>query len=862
MEELRDELRVRMKTLPIDSYLGAICDAVSQSPITIIEAPPGTGKTTRVAPALMRLTWMQSSRLYLLQPRRIAAKSVADRMSAEQPADRRHEIGYQVRMDSTVSAKTRLIVATEGILVRRLQRDPMIEDTKIVLLDEFHERSLDADLLLGMLRRVQATVRDDLRLVIMSATLDSRWLQTQLQNAPIISVASPSFPVAVRYRPMRPESRLVDHMVQTLEDVVPQHEGDVLAFLPGAGEIDRCKDALMRSGIRKLCDVVTLYGAMSLDDQSRAIEPGTQRRIVLATNIAETSITIEGVRVVVDSGVARVMRFAPDVGLDRLSLESICQASAVQRAGRAGRVAPGVCYRLWSEASDRSRAAFLDPEIRRVDIVSAVLQLFAWGEGDSQDFPWLEAPRPETLANAKQLLSMLGAIEHGRITDVGNAMASMPTHPRLARMLIAATRSGCLGRASLLAALLSEREPFDSRSNSRSAPGGTSVPTRSSRRWDSDSVERLLAIESYLDHKSTQSVFGEIHRGGVHLILQTANQLKSSCEGLRHGLPDEPQATIDAEHSNEALMKVLLYGYPDRLARRRHAGKPHALMTGGKGVCLSNQSGVMDPDLFLCIDIDAGVSGDATVRQASRMELDWLVPEQVTQRDELFFHPTQKQVVARRRTLWFDLILSETPTSIADTTQCTEILLQAAKQQYQIFPLEDESLVGFIARVQCLRVWVPELQLPDIDDALLHSVARELCKTRRSFQELKSAPWLDWLKSQFTSEQLQAIEREAPARIAVPSGNNHKIQYEVGKPPVLAVKIQEVYSMHATPRIANGRIPLLLHLLAPNMRPQQITDDLSSFWKNGYPIVKKELKRRYPKHSWPDDPTTATPGRK
>lgn len=854
--------------LPIDSHLAKLCEHVTNHPITLLEAPPGTGKTTRAAPALLDLDMVGGKRIYLLQPRRLAAKSVAERIAWEQGSRIGNRIGYQVRFDSRVSAQTQLIVATEGILLRRLQDDPSISDTAVVILDEFHERSLDSDLLLGMLRRVQQAIRDDLRLVIMSATLEATSIQAQLGGAPLIRVESKNFPVRVFYRPAKVAQRPVEHMLEVLHDVVPQHDGDVLAFLPGAGEIRRCSESLAQSSIARDCDVLTLYGSMQLEDQSRVIQKGVRRKIVLATNIAETSLTIEGVRVVVDSGLARVMRYSPDVGLDRLSLEPISQASATQRTGRAGRVAPGVCYRLWTEASDRSRPAYLDPEIRRTDVISSLLQLVAWGEGESDDFPWLEAPRPEAVSRAMELLGLLGATSNRRITPIGKAMASLPTHPRLARMVIEGYRTGCLNRVCLLAAMLSERDPFDrfdardrsGASHSRQHSHSNSMQTQSARRWDSDCVERVTAIESFLDGHFQSSPFGQLNRSGVHTIAQSANQLRDQCiDALGQvGIKKSP----DSSESSTLLMQAMVAGFPDRLAKRRAAGKPTGLMVGGKGVAISSQSGVAEPDLFLCIDVEAG-AGDAVVRQASRVDFEWLSGEPLTERDSLYFHASQKQVVARRQILWHDLVLKETPTSIKDEEACGKILLQAALRNWeQAFPVDDEQIEGIVARVQCLREWIPNLQLPTIDTPFLHEIAAELCRTRRSLSELRSAPWFDWIRTRFTNEQWIAIEKEAPPKILVPSGSWIKIRYEHGKPPTVSVKIQELFTLRQTPTIALGRIPLLLELLSPNMRPQQITNDLSSFWANAYPIVKKELKRRYPKHSWPDDPLTATPGRR
>jgi ATP-dependent helicase HrpB len=847
-----------MQSLPIDIHLPEIAAAMREHPIVVVEAPPGSGKTTRVAPALMEAIQrdLGDKKIYLLQPRRLAARSVAERIAQEQSSGLGGRIGYQVRFDHQISRDTKLIVATEGILLRRLQSDPALEDVSIVLLDEFHERSLDSDLLLGMLRRVQETVRDDLRIVIMSATIDTDLIRQSLGEIPVIRVESRMYPVRNLYKPMNPRDRMVEHLVRVVGESVEQFAGDILAFLPGAGEIHRATEELQRSSVSRECDILPLYGAMTLDEQSRVVQPGVRRKIVLATNIAETSLTIEGVRVVVDSGQARVMRFSPDVGLDRLCLEGISQASATQRAGRAGRVAPGVCIRLWSEAADRARPAYLEPEIRRLDLSSAALQLYAWGEGESNDFPWLEPPRSDAWEAAKRLLDQVGAVRDGKITSLGRQMSQLPIHPRLARMVLDAADRGCLTRSALLAAMLAERDPFDRREQRDRSP---SFPTKQTSKWFSDCLERLLVLERALNRQPYQSAFGEVNFSALRTIASAAEQIVMQTKSI---LGAERARETDQDDAPESVLQSLLAGFPDRLARRRQVGKNNGLMVGGKGVSLHPQSGVIEPEFFLCIDIDAGKGSDAVVRQASGVEVDWILDKLVTS-EELFFHPTQKQVVARKQTRWLDLVLQETPTAITDAAKAKDVLFQGVRQHWdQAYPKDDENLRGFIERVHCLREWVPELELPEIGMPLLEQVAEELCDGKRSLGEVRNAPWLDWLRNRFTPEQLQAIDREAPIKMEVPSGSLIKIEYERGKPPVLAVKIQEVFSLKATPRIARGRVPLLLHLLSPAMRPQQITEDLASFWANGYPEVKKELKRRYPKHSWPDDPTTATPGRK
>ncbi len=845
-----------MQPLPIDAYLPDIAQSVVQHSITLIDAPPGSGKTTRVAPHLMR-SLAPGKKIYLLQPRRLAARSVATRIAQENGERLGDAIGYSVRFEQQVSRDTQLIVATEGILVRRLQDDVAISDISLVLLDEFHERSLDADLLLAMLRRVQQTLREDLRLVIMSATLDATAMRAGLGDVPIIQVPSRQFPVTIRYRPPSPQVPIVDHVAETLVDIVGQRPDDTLVFLPGAGEIHRCIDLLKKSRLDRDFDLLPLYGAMPIEEQMRAIETGPRQRIVLATNVAETSLTIPGIKTVVDSGLARVLRFSPDVGLDRLVLESICSASATQRAGRAGRVAPGVCFRMWSEASDRARAAFLDPEIRRVDLSGAILQLVAWGESPAADFPWLESPRIDSVDSSMRLLERLDAMEFGKITDVGSRMARLPLHPRLARIAIEAAGRGCLDAACVVAAMLADRDPFDRR-DSRPRTGGANIPTYAPRRWDSDCAERLAAIDEFMRTGNDQTVFGTLLRNPLRGIIQSAEQIRRLCGPLIDRSESKSHASDEHEQvASEALLRSLLAGFPDRLAKRRAHGRTQGIMVGGKGIALGPQSGVMDPEFFLCIDVEQK-PGDALVRQASRIDLEWLQGSNRMEREELFFHPTQKQVVARRRSLWIDLILNETPCAISDESQCQEVLYAAVQSHWeQTFPSEDPAIGAWIQRVRCLRQWMPELELPAYDEARLREVAYELCRGKRSLEQVRTGPWLDWLSAPLTPQQRAALEREVPAKIEVPSGSWIKIDYEEDKPPVLAVKIQEVFSWRQTPRIAGGRVPLLLHLLAPNQRPQQITDDLASFWRTGYAEVKKELKRRYPKHSWPEDPLSA-----
>ncbi len=839
-----------MLRLPVDSLLPELIEHLQQSNVAVLEAPPGSGKTTRVAPALIDAgLCSRGLRTYLLQPRRVAARATAQRIAQERGCTLGGEVGYQVRFDKKISAATSLVVATEGVLLRRLAADPAIEDVGAVVLDEFHERSLNADLLLGMLRQVQQVLRDDLRIIVMSATLDAGPLEAFL-GTQILRTRGTLFPVDIRYRPTRPREKMTSHAADTILRTAERVRGDMLVFLPGKGEISQVSKLLSREAAVRDCEVIPLHGSLPLEQQSRAIHAGERRRIVLSTNVAETSLTIEGIRAVIDSGQARVMRFNPGAGLNRLQLEPVSQSSATQRAGRAGRLEEGVCIRLWDERSHRARPEHLEPEIHRVDLSGAVLQLYHWGERPDA-FPWFEPPRQESLTAAVQLLELLGAVKDDRITALGRRMAELPVSPRLARMLLEAQRTGRTREIAFIAAMISERDPF---LRERTSHGRGRPPTRQASRWDCDLTQRLNSLQDYYQRGQSQTPFGEIHRAAAHTIKQVATNFESMLPD--DGAVEESDAVSSTSH---AIALALLSAFPDRLARRRKPGDSKARMTGGRGVRLAPGSGVLQPELFLCIDVD-DASPEANVRQACGVDASWLPAEHLHQREEQFFNPSRKQVEARQRQYFRDLMLSEQTAAITDQQQCSEVLFaEARKQLASVLPGDDSAFHRWLTRIRCLREWAPELELPECDNALIESVLTDLCHNRRSFAELRAAPWLDWLKSRLSPEQLHAVDQQCPEKIEAPSGSRIQLQYEPGKPPVMAVRIQEVFSWTATPRIAAGRVPVLLHLLAPNFRPQQVTDDLASFWANTYPVVRKELRRRYPRHSWPEDPLTAEP---
>ena len=867
--------------LPIDVVLPNLVAALQTSNCVVLRAPAGAGKTTRVPPALLmaglaedKTAGKNNRQIVMLEPRRIAARTAARRMAFERGEKVGQTVGYRVRFEESVSRDTRILVVTEGVLLRRLQDDPFLEDIELVVFDEFHERRLDSDLALAMVRRVQQTVRPELRILVMSATLDPAAIAKYLGNCPIVESEGRLHPVRIdylRHGDLRAGERqhMTDLATRGVETVLQQTSGDVLVFLPGVGEIMKTRTELEPLLRRHNLEVLPLFGDMTPEEQDRVLSPCDRRKIVLSTNVAETSVTIEGVTAVVDTGLARQMNFDADVGLDRLELTPISKASTDQRAGRAGRTQPGVCLRLWEESAQRRRPDFDAAELHRVDLSSAVLRLFAWGETDIAAFPWFEAPPAESIDHAVKLLRLLGAIDESGITSLGQMIVQLPVAPRIGRLLVEAFRLGQPDRAALMAAMLSERDPFlrgpAADRNARGAgnqSGG--IRTTSIHRSRSDVLDRLHAVEDFLSTGQTNSPCGEINRNAVRTLTQVAKQLGSSLhsECDRRFARTTNASSMSEDASDEVLLRALVAGFPDRVARRRDVTSDKGLMVGGRGVKLGPKSAVQKSPLFLCVDID-GAGIEAAVRQASEVQREWLPADQVRSGEELFFHPSQKQVVARRRVAFADLILDESPTAITDREAAAEVLFDAAKGQLEsVIPSDDDAFSNFVARVRCLKQWMPDLPLPAFDDSTMLEVLHELCHGRRSFADLKSAPWLSTLQSKMDYALVQTIEREAPERITVPTGSRMRLAYEEGRPPILAVRIQEIFGMKATPRIAGGRVPVLLHLLAPNMRPQQVTDDLASFWANTYEDVRKELKRRYPKHSWPEDPLTAPPVKK
>lgn len=833
--------------LPVETVLPALVAALRDGPAAVLTAPPGAGKSTRVPLALLESGLAGEGQIVLLQPRRLAARAVARMMARTlgEPVGRR--VGYRVRFDDHSSAETRVLVVTEGILTRRMVVDPLLEGVGCVILDEFHERSIHADLALAFLREL-CEVRDDLRLLVMSATLQAEPIQRYLADCPCVVCQDRRHPLVIEHLEppgnllaaarrrergalARSVRRAVRHLVQDEAD----DGGDLLVFLPGAAEIREAQELLAEEpGL----EVVPLHGALDAAAQDRALLPGTRRRVVLATNIAETSLTVPRVSAVIDTGLVKQPRFDPAAGLDRLELVRISRSSADQRAGRAGRLGPGRALRLWSAADHAGLPEADLPEIRRLDLAPALLAVLSFHPGDPGRFAFFEPPERAGLEAAISLLRMLGALEPSsfRLTERGRRLALLPVPPRVGAMLEQGRALGLEGDAALLAAILAERDPL---------PRDADVPD-----VESDLLHRRdLLVAANGDRR--------LDRGAVRAIRQATDQLTRLA--TRSAPARTPRPTAE-------LRRLALAGYPDRVCRRRAPGSELALMVGGRGVRLAQGSGVRAAELFIALLAEAGERGThaaALVRMASAVDLADLeatFPELLSRGEETHYDEERDRVLGRRVRRFADLVVHEEPGSV-DPERAAELLARIAAQRFDVVFRPDARARQLVARLRLAAEHLPDGEWPDASPEGLRALLPELCLNRRSLAELRGLDWAAILEARLGFQQRRRLERELPARIVVPSGHSHAVDYAEalapGGTPVLAVKLQELFGLADTPRILGGRLPLTLHLLAPSGRPVQVTRDLRSFWDGAYHEVRKDLRGRYPKHPWPEDPWSA-----
>lgn len=825
---------------PIADLLPEILRSLADHPRLVLEAPPGAGKTTQVPLALLHAPWRGERRIVMLEPRRVAARAAAGFMAKQLGETVGETVGYRIRFENKISAKTRIEVVTEGILTRMLQDDPMLEDVAAILFDEFHERHLAGDLGLALALDVQAGLREDLRIVAMSATLDGEKL-AQCLDAPRLSSAGRSHPVKIAHFPARRDEAMEHQVKRAVIHSLAEHPGDVLVFLPGQREIGRVQ-ALLADAIEPAStEILALHGELPVEQQSRVLQPAQdgRRRVVLATNVAESSVTLPGVRVVIDSGLAREPRYDPNSGFSRLDVVNIAQASADQRAGRAGRVAEGWAYRLWPESQRLEPQR--RPEIAQVELASLVLELAAWG---SDSLRFVDAPPLGALSAARDLLRRLGALDDGlAITALGRKMLAIGTHPRLAAMLLSTRDDAETALACDLAALLEARDPL------RAMPGGG--------RSDAVAV-RWQALAAFRNGRTP----AEASRSSLQAIDAAAAQWRR-----RLRCDAKPAQSAPAHR----LGDLLAHAFPDRIAHRHASDLRRYQLANGRMAQLFDDSALIGEPWLVVSELRHEARGDAKLLRAApvddaRLRRDF--PDRFSDRDEVRWDDVKRALVAERVQRFDGIVLDARPTGKVDATQAAQALTDAVRALgLDALPWR-ESLVQWRARVRCLRAWMPDLGLPDLSDAALLDTLDSWLKPafagKTRLDALGEDELGEALKSRFDWALRQRIDALAPTRIVVPSGMERRIEYawddavDAPVPPVLAVKLQELFGLADTPRVADGRIPVTLHLLSPGGRPLQVTQDLRSFWERTYPEVRKEMKGRYPKHPWPDDPWSAT----
>ena len=802
----------------------------------MLQAPPGAGKTTHVPLALLDEPWLGGQRIVMLEPRRLAARAAARRMASLLDQHVGETVGFRVRGETRVGAATRIEVVTEGVLTRLLHADPTLDGIGLVIFDEFHERSVHADLGLALALQTQELLRPELRLLVMSATLDGAAVSAMLGDAPLVTSEGRTFSVDVRYVPPRAERSIDSLVADTVRRALAADEGSILAFLPGAGEIARASARLRAEPLPRDVVVHPLFGDLSSRDQDAAVMPAGagERKVVLATAIAETSLTIEGVRVVVDSGLGRVSRFSPRSGMARLETVRVSRASADQRCGRAGRTAPGICYRLWSEAEQAALLERTAPEILLADLAPLALDLAVAGVVDPATLRWLDAPPASALAQARELLVELDAIDaSARITPHGRRMAALGAHPRLAHMALMAHARGLGSTAAALAALLEERDFF----------------RRDATVRDVDVRSRLRAIAAPGAERHLPVDHDRLRR-----VRERATAWRASL-GVAERLVDD-----------EAAGALVALAYPDRVARRRDTSGHRYLLRSGVGARLEDAGSLAD-STFLAIAETDGQRPEARVYLAAPVEsseLEQSFASQLVHEQVVEWQRENGVVAARDRERLGALVLRESPLREADEEAIARELLAAIARDDGVRLLWSASALRLRERVAFLRVldesW-PDWSAASLQSSMSEWLLPHLAGLRRR-ADVERLDLTSILKARLSFEQRRTLDRMAPTHVVVPTGSNLPIDYSNPTSPALAVRLQEMFGQADTPRVAAGRVPLTLQLLSPAGRPVQVTRDLAGFWRSSYFEVRKELRGRYPKHEWPDDPLNAAPTRR
>lgn len=841
--------------LPIYDIADDLVNVMSTASRLVLTAPTGSGKSTQVPQLLLDRGLLGSGSVVVLQPRRLAARLLASRVAEERRSPLGAEVGYQVRFERQASNATRILYVTEGILLRRMLSSPNLDGVSTIVFDEFHERHVYGDLTLARARLLQESTRPDLKIVVMSATLDTDLVRRYLGDCPTIAAAGRVYPVTIEYasRPAEPQrQRIWDTAAEAFERLVQAGgDGDVLVFMPGAYEITRTIEAIAGMACARGWTLLPLYGELPAAEQDRAVRPTDGPKVVVATNVAETSITIDGVRAVIDSGLARVARFDPHRGINTLLIEAISQAAADQRAGRAGRTAPGRCLRLWTEQEHRGRKTHEIPEIRRIDLAEVLLLLKAHGFHEASRFPWLETPEPVALQRAEQLLRDLGAADaaSGEMTDLGRRMVAFPVHPRYARMLIAGHAYGCTREAALIAALTQDRELLV-----RQVPKAVREARDDllGERAPSDFFILMRAWRYAQQHRFDLDACRKlgIHARAARQVAQLVQQFLRVAE--QQGLDLNAH-----EASQEAVQQCVLTAFIDQLAKRRDQGTLRCDLVHGRRGELARESAVRQSPLLVAAEINEieHAKRELTVRLqlATAVDEAWLqalFPDAFTERTEVSFDPRDKRVVANRVKWFRDLVLAVKRGESPPAEEAAALLAREVMHGRLTLKQWTPAVEQWICRLNNLAQWCPELGLPAIGDEDRLFLLQQICLGSYSAKDVREQPVWPWLKDWLAAGQAALLDQYAPAYLTLPNGRRGRIQYAADAPPVLSARIQDLYDLNRTPAVAMERQPLVVEVLGPNQRPLQVTQDLAGFWQTTYPELKKTLQKRYPKHEW------------
>ena len=834
--------------LPVLEIEDRIADHLRRGNRLVLTAPTGSGKTTQVPQILLRGGGMDG-RIVVLQPRRLAARMMAHRVAHEMGCAVGDIVGYQTRHDSKISDRSRIRFVTEGIFLRQLQSSPDLDGVGAVILDEFHERNLASDMALGLVRRLQESHRPDLRLIVMSATLDASAVSTYL-NCPAVSAEGRVYPVEIAYLPAQKAAPPWDLAANALRAFLDRNEpGDILIFMPGAYEIRRTVETCRRQ--RRPSDgpisFFPLHGSLPARQQDAAVGPCPDRKVIVATNVAETSITIDGIRHVIDSGLARVHRHDVRRGINVLLVESISRAAADQRAGRAGRTAPGSCARLWPHAEHDVRPAHGDPEIRRLDLAECVLQLNAMNVEDVRAFPWLEPPEDTAVERASALLIDLGACDsEGGLTPLGRTMADLPMHPRLSRVVVEAGERGCLERATLWASLIGARDIL---LRPLRAQYTDPIPDD----YQSDLVVQERAFRQAQAARFSVPLCAEIgvHAAACREVGLTAALYRQTCR--RMGL------SLKGPNRTEDLLKCLLMGFFDHVATRRGAAALTCAMPGQSRVVLDGESVARHAEeagFIVALDVRERITGGeirTILSLASEIEREWLErchPDRIAIDTNAVWNPENRAVEQVETHSFNGLVYHRIERPDADPADAADILVDRIRQGDLKLGKWNDKVDAWIARVRCVSEWFPERGVIAYDEDDLRVVLYEIVAGATRYSQIRSRPCLHIVQNALSWPDRQFVEQMTPEHIRLPCGRRMRIDYRPGEPPCGRARIQDLYGQEDTPRVAGGRQKLRLEILAPNFRPAQVTDDLKGFWQRTYPELKKELRRRYPKHEW------------